>query len=68
MKEKRGSILFTNIALMPLIFIGFGLLWWMFRSLQTFVPSPRQPVTVPARPPASPHLAEAHAGKSDTHP
>lgn len=69
-KEKRGSILFTNIALMPLVFIGFGLLWWMFRSLQTFVPSPRQPVTVPAPPPpGSSDLAEAHAArKTDSHP
>ena len=51
------------------VFIGFGLLWWMFRSLQTFVPSPRQPITVPAPPPpGSADLAEAHAGKTDSHP
>jgi hypothetical protein len=69
-KENRGSIRFINIALMPLVFIGFGLLWWMFRSLQTFVPSPRQPITVPAPPPpGTSDFAEAHtAGKTDSHP
>jgi hypothetical protein len=68
-KKERGEILFLNIALMPLVFVVFGLLWWVFRSLQTFVPSPRQPVTVPpARSPADPVLSEASVGdKTDAH-
>jgi hypothetical protein len=69
-KEDRNKILFLNIALMPLVFVVFGLLWWMFRSLQTFVPSPRQPVTVPSAPPGpDPLLHEAAvAEKTDSHP
>jgi hypothetical protein len=46
-QEDRGWIKFMNIMLMPLVFVALGFLWWMFRSVQTFVPSPRQPVTVP---------------------
>ena len=66
-QEGPDQILFLNIALMPLVFVVFGLLWWMFRSLQTFVPSPRQPITVPSPPPpVEPALHEAAvADKTD---
>jgi hypothetical protein len=69
-KKDRNEILFLNIALMPLLFVAFGLLWWIFRSLQTFVPSPRQPITVPAAaPPSAPELHAAAVGeKTDVHP
>jgi ABC-type uncharacterized transport system len=68
-KEASSRIRFFNIGLMPLVFVGFGLLWWVFRSLQTFVPSPRQPVTVPApRSAGTPDLQEASvADKTDSH-
>jgi hypothetical protein len=69
-KEDRNRILLTNIGLMPMVFVVLGLLWWIFRSVQTFVPSPRQPVTVPSpEPPAEVALHEpAAAEKADSHP
>jgi len=63
-REDRGMIKFYNILLMPLVFVALGLLWWIFRSVQTFVPSPRQPVTVPSRPSAGERALDV-AGVSD---
>lgn len=45
-KEDRSTILWTNIWMMPAVLVAFGLLRWWWRSASTFVPSPRQPVTV----------------------
>ena len=47
-EEERGSIRFIAVWLMPLTVIAFGLVWWIFRSLMTRVPSP----SLDAGPPA----------------
>jgi hypothetical protein len=68
--DDRGNILFYNIALMPLVFVALGLLWWIFRSIQTFVPSPRQPITVPSAAPAPERALDTASvsDKTDSHP
>src|SRR5687767_11127786 len=66
-REDEGKIRFVNIFLVPLLFVAFGLVWWLVRAAQTFVPSPRQPVTVPApAPPREPEEA-ATTGTSEGH-
>jgi ABC-2 type transport system permease protein len=40
-KEDRESILFNNIALMPLALVAFGIVVFIWRKAQTFVPSHR---------------------------
>ncbi len=52
-------------AMMPLVLIVFGVVWWMVRAAQTFVASPRQPVTIasalkPAEPVPEPAGADTH--------
>jgi hypothetical protein len=69
-KRDRGKILLMNLGLMPAIFVVLGMFWWVFRSAQTFVPSPRQPVTVPTpSAAAAPQVPEASVtDPADSHP
>lgn len=66
--EDRGWILFSNIFLIPLALAVFGLLRWWWRSVATFVASPRQPVDVgsKASPPSPPSTHDGH-GSGDGH-
>ncbi len=69
-KEDRTKITFLNLFMMPIALIAFGLVWWMVRAAQTFVASPRQPVTVASnsQPPApAPEPAGAGAHGAEGH-
>jgi hypothetical protein len=45
-KADRTTSLWMNIGLMPAVLIALGLVRWWMRSVQTFVPSPKQQVVV----------------------